>query len=148
MDSCFTAWSAVDWKRARSGRPSDVCTEENVNSVQNTILNDRRLTEDMLLYHISSDVLSHRKVAHGGCQECRLLKSRRPISACKLPVVISTCTWQILASFFVSKWPWMRSVLTISTQKWNDKVCSRITQPHLQWSSFKRPQCYGVCILG
>ena len=40
------------------------------------------------------------------------------ISACKLLVVMSTCTWQILSSYFIDMWPWMRPVFTILT--WNE----------------------------
>jgi len=98
-------------------------------------------------HHIISDVLGYSKVAHAGCQECWLLESR--ISACKLLVVISTCTWQILSSFFIDISPWIGPVLTISIQKRYDKICSKSTQRHLQWSSFDRPhrlQSYGVRI--
>jgi len=72
-------------------------------------------------------------------------------SACKIPVVISTCTWQILSGLFVDMWPWMRPDETILTQKWNGKVCSRNTQPNFNCSIFKQsrwPQGYDVCILG
>jgi len=65
----------------RSGRPSDVHVraEGNVNSVQNTILKDRRRTTKRvakcikLSYgttYIISDVLGYSKVAYAGCQEC------------------------------------------------------------------------------
>jgi len=62
----------------RSGRPSDICTEKNVNSVQDTILKDRRQTIRHVAechklsygttHHIISDVLSYGKLAHAGCQ--------------------------------------------------------------------------------
>jgi len=133
----------------------------NVKSVQDMIRKDRRRTKRHVAkclklsygttHRIISDVLSYSRVAHAGCQECWLLKSR--MYACKLPVVVSTCTWQILSSFFVDMWPmpWMMPAFTILMQKWNDKVYSGSTQPCLQLSSFERPQWpqdYGVCILG
>ena len=142
-------WSAVDRRRAPFWSPSDVCTEENVNSVQETNYKTCCWVSQVIIWNNTSYYFwcsGLQQVAHTGCQG--LLKSR--ISACKLPVVILTCKRQVLSSFFVDMWPWIRPVLTILTQKWNDKVCSGSIQPHLEWSSFVRPhqpQGYGVCIL-
>jgi len=162
MDSCFTAWSAVDWRRHITFWSPVWCRPtywRNVKSVQDMIRKVRRRTIRHVAkclklsygttYHIISDVLGYSRVAHASCRECWLLKSC--ISASKLPVVNSTCTWQILSSFFIDMWPWMRPAFTISTQKCNNKVCNGSIQPHLRWSSFERPQRtqdYGVCILG
>jgi len=130
-------WLAVDWRRAPfySGRPSNVCTKENVDSVQEDMsLKDRRRTirhvAECLSLSYGTITVRYCKVAHSGCPECWLLKSR--ISACKLPVVILTCTWQILSSFFVDMWPWMRPVVLYSPfQPRNETTKYAVEAPNL-----------------
>jgi len=118
VDSCFTAWSAVDWRRAPFQSPiwrmywrkCQFCPGHYME--RRTI---RHVAECLKLsygttHHTISHALGYGKVEQDGCQ---------------------------------------RPVLTISTQRWNDRVCSGSTQPHLQWSSFERPHRprYGISIM-
>jgi len=71
MDRCFAARLSIKGAHL-SGRPSDTCTDENVNSVQDMIVKDRRLTVRHVAqcltlstgttHHIISDVLGYNKV--------------------------------------------------------------------------------------
>jgi len=159
VDSCFTAWSAVDWRQAPFWSPVWRMYWRIVNSVQDTIVKDRRRTTRHVVRCLKlsygttytiSDILGYSKVAHARWVKRMLTADithiRTQTSRSNLDLYN-----QIMSSFFVDMWPWMRPVLTISIQKWNDKLCSGSTQPHIQWSRFERPhrpQGYGVCILG
>jgi len=77
-------------------------------------------------YHLEQHIIllqtfrATTKYIHSGCQECWLLKSCW--SGCKLPTVISNCKGQILTSFFVDMWPWMRPGFTTSIRKRNNSM--------------------------
>jgi len=115
-----------------SGRPVDVCTDENVRHVIDMITTDRRLTVRYVVrvwsYHTVQAIMllpTHwvtTRCVLDGCREC--WRRRKSKSVWLLHVTISVCTTQIQRSFFADMSPWTRLGLITSIPRPSSRASS------------------------
>ena len=157
MDCGVSAWSKSTEDDHRSGRPVDVCADENVRHVNDMITTDRRLhvryvaaclklsygTTHQSIMLLPSRWVTTRCVLDG-CRECR--RRRKSKSVWPLHMKISVCTTQIQRGFSADMSPWTRLGRSSSRDQAAEQAveachfadASKVSQDCLCWQSWRR----------
>jgi len=118
----------------RSGRPVDVCADENVRHVNDMITTDRRLTVRYVVAclklsycslqpNVITNALGYNKVCARWVPRM-LTPEKKSKSVWPLPMKISVCTTQIQRSFSADMSPWTRFGLTTSIPRPSSRASS------------------------